>query len=279
MPSKRTKKKQKTKSLASQADRHRLYELSVQSPPEEVDFIQDTFRDIRGRKAHRLREDFCGTAGVCCEWVGRSKKNRAIGVDWDPDVLGWGKANNLSKLSGNEKKRVSLLQEDVLRARTDPVDVVAAMNFSYWLLDDRKSLKRYFKSVRRALVEDGIFFLDAYGGYDSFREIEEDREIAEDGYEFTYIWDQANFNPITNHLKCHIHFSFADGSHLDRAFSYKWRMWTLPEIKDLLEECRFRNVTFFWQGFDADGEANGEFAPVTEADADAGWICYITAER
>ena len=31
--------------------------------------------------------------------------------------------------------------------------------------------------------------------------------------------------------------------------------------------------------FDEEGEADGVFKPVLEGEADAGWICYITAEK
>lgn len=270
--------KKKKHSLAELADRHQLYELSVQCSESEVDFVADTFKELRGKPARLLREDFCGTANVCCEWVKRSKHNRAIGVDLDPGVLEWGQDNNLAALSPGQRKRITLLEQDVLQVETEAVDIVSAMNFSYWLLKDRKSLQYYFNRVYKALKEDGIFFLDAYGGYDSFHEVTEEREVEGDNYDFTYIWEQAEFNPISHDLTCHIHFNFPDGSMLERAFSYNWRLWTLPEIRDLLEDTGFK-VTIYWQGWDEDGEPDGEFLPAENGDADAGWICYITAEK
>lgn len=265
--------------MARTADRHRLYELSVQSPETEVDFITRRFRRMQGRPARILREDFCGTASVCCEWVRRHRDNRAIGVDLDPEVLEWARTHNMGDLQPAQQARMSLIQNDVLKARTPQVDVVLAMNFSYWLFQDRATLKRYFRSVRRVLADDGVFFLDAFGGYDAFREMDEEREIREGKHKFTYIWDQARFNPIDNRMHCHIHFAFPDGSRIDKAFSYEWRLWTLPEIRDLLDEAGFRRTTVYWQGFDENGEADGRFKPATKADADAGWICYVTAEK
>ena len=47
--------------MSAKADRHALYELSVQDVSHEYDFINKTYRDIRGYNAHTLREDFCGT--------------------------------------------------------------------------------------------------------------------------------------------------------------------------------------------------------------------------
>lgn len=265
--------------LAEQADRHRLYELSVQCAEAEVDFIDQNFRLLRGRSARLLREDFCGTASVCCEWVERRKTNRVIGVDIDREVLDWGRANNLSKLPEDLAKRVTLLEEDVLEVETPSPDIIVAMNFSYWLLKHRVALKRYFKRVRRALKDDGIFFLDAYGGYDSYRIITEERTIDGDDGDFTYIWEQERYDPVSGRLVCHINFSFPDGSRMDRAFSYDWRLWSLPEIRELLDEAGFKRVMCYWQGWDQDGNPDGVFTPVEEGEPDAGWIAYLTAEK
>jgi len=264
--------------LAEQADIHELYELSVQCSEAEVDFVAETYKALRGKPARLLREDFCGTANVCCEWVKRHKNNHAIGVDLDKSVLKWGKENNLSQLRESERKRIDLINADVLQVETRAPDIISAMNFSYWLFKDRNMLKSYFGRVHQSLKDDGIFFLDFYGGYDSFHEVEEDREIETDQGNFTYIWEQADFNPIDHDLTCYIHFAFEDGSRLDQAFTYHWRLWTLPEIQDLLRESGFK-VTVYWQGWDEDGEPDGEFYPATTADADAGWIAYITAEK
>jgi len=275
---KRKSIKRREPTMAAQADRHHLYELSVQNSESEIDFVDDTYKTLRGRRAKTLREDFCGTANVCCEWVGRRKDNIAIGVDIDQEVLEWGRNNNLSRIPKAARNRIKLLQQDVLQVKTEPVDAVSAMNFSYWLFKERKQLIRYFQQVRKALADDGVFFLDAYGGYDSFREIVEETEHEEEGG-FTYIWEQAKYEPISGGLICHIHFSFPDGSRMDEAFSYDWRLWTLPEVRDLLAEAGFSKVTVYWQGFDEDGEADGIFEPAEEGEADAGWICYITAEK
>lgn len=265
--------------LAANADPYRLYERAVQCAEAEVDFFEQRFRLLRGRPARLMREDFCGSAAVCCEWVRRHRHNRAVGIDLDPAVLDWGRHNNLARLSPQAAGRVELRAGDVLQADAGQQDLIAAMNFSYWLFRDRTTLKRYFRQVRAALRDDGVFFLDAYGGYDAFREIIEEREIVDDEGRFSYCWEQAAYNPITGAMTCHIHFAFPDRSRLERAFSYDWRLWTLPEIRELLAEAGFARVTCYWQGWDAAGEADGRFEPAERADADAGWICYISAEK
>lgn len=266
-------------SMADTADRHHLYELSVQCAEAEIDFVDKTFKRLRKRPATLLREDFCGTANVCCEWVKRGKKHHAIGVDLDPEVLDWGRKNNLARLSDKKRRRITLLQKDVMKVVTDRPDIISAMNFSYWLMQKRDLLKQYFENVHAALKDDGVFFLDAYGGYDSHKEIVEERAIDDGGDGFTYIWEQAAFDPITHIMRCHIHFAFPDGSEMRNAFDYEWRLWTLPEVQDLLKETGFKRVKVYWQGWDKHGEPDGDFNPAKHAEADAGWICYLTAEK
>jgi SAM-dependent methyltransferase len=262
--------------MADSADRHLLYEQSVQATDAEFDFVDATFRSLRQRTAFLIREDFCGTANMCVEWVSRRKRNHAIGVDLDGEVLAWAKQHNLAKLSPAARRRVTLLQDDVLTVRATPVDIVLAMNFSYQIFKDRHSLRGYFQGVRESLVEDGVLFIDAFGGYDAYREMRE--RTKHDS--FTYIWDQARYNPINGAILCHIHFAFPDGSRLKRAFTYDWRLWTLPELQELLHEAGFSQVTVYWQGTDEEtGEGNGIFDPATEGDADPGWISYLTAQK
>ncbi len=260
---------------AERADRHVLYQESVQCVEAEIDFVDETFEKLRGRKARRLREDFCGTANTSCEWIRRRDGNVAIGVDLDKEVLAWGDKHNRAKL-GDRAQRLTLMNSNVLDVEHPPVDTVLAMNFSYWILDDRRTLRNYFRRVRDALVDDGVFFLDCYGGYDAFREVKERTKLDK----FTYVWEQASYNPITGAMRCFIHFRFPDGSRLDKAFSYDWRLWTMPEIRELLDEAGFSRVSAWWQGWDEDEEdGNGEFEEVQDADADAAWVSYLVAEK
>jgi len=262
-------------SAAERADRHVLYQESVQCVEAEIDFVDETFEKLRGRKAVRLREDFCGTANTSCEWIRRRDGNVAIGVDLDSEVLAWGDKHNRAKL-GARADRLTLMNSNVREVQHPPVDTVLAMNFSYWILDDRPTLRRYFRRVRDALADDGVFFLDCYGGYDAFREVKERTKLDK----FTYVWEQAKYNPITGAMRCYIHFQFPDGSRLDKAFTYDWRLWTMPEIMELLDEAGFSRVSAWWQGWDEDEEdGNGEFEEVQDADADAAWVSYLVAEK
>mgnify|MGYP000432238504 CR=1 FL=1 len=269
------RRRKSSPSLASTADRHRLYELSVQCAEAEIDFVEETWRALRDRPAELLREDFCGTAATACEWVRRDPLHVAIGVDLDGSVLDWGEANNVAALSEEQAGRIELRQQDVLEPADELADIALAMNFSYYLFLQRHELLAYFRNVLDGLMDDGLFLLDAYGGYDAPRNIVEERECEG----FTYIWEQSAFDPITHRMHCHIHFAFPDGSELPNAFNYEWRLWSVPEVRDLLLECGFKRVTVYWQGWDKHGEPDGDYKPATRADADAGWICYLSAER
>jgi len=277
MSSKNASSAKKRPTMAEQADIHELYELSVQNVEHEVEFLQETFQEIRGRKAHLLREDFCGTASAACEWVRQGKDYKAIGVDIDADVLEWGRKNRVGKLPAEDRARVSLIESDVLTVDTPPVDILIAFNFSYFIFTERRTMLEYFRRVHASLKEDGVFFADLFGGSEAQEETREKTKMKEHG--FTYIWDQAEFHPVTNWMRCAIHFKFKDGSKIKNAFTYEWRLYSAPEIRDLMYEAGFSKVTVYWEGEDEDGEGNGEFTPETEGEADLAWIAYIVAEK
>lgn len=261
--------------MAEQADIHELYEESVQNVENEIEFMQTTFGQIRGRTAHVFREDFCGTASAACEWVKQGEAFKAFGVDIDQGVLDWGRQNRVGRLPAADQARVSLIESDVLTVDTPQVDILAAFNFSYWIFEERATMLNYMRRCREALVDDGVLFMDMFGGPESFEETKE--KTKHDG--FTYVWEQAEFHPVSNHMKCFIHFKFPDGSKIERAFTYEWRLYTAPELKDLLIEAGFSKVTVYWEGEDEDGEGNGEFTPSDTGEADLAWIAYIVAEK
>ena len=273
---KASKAKEKPRKLtAKTADKHELYQRSVQNPEEEVKFVTATFKRLRQRHAESLREDFCGTAYFCRAWVSSGPAPRtATGIDIDADVLAWGQKHNIDVLEDAQRERVQLVQRDVRDASPESFDVVAAFNFSYWIFKTRPALRQYFEAVRASLNDDGLFFLDAYGGWEAHEPMEEKRAIKGG---FTYVWDQARVDPIHNGILNHIHFHFKDGTKLKKAFTYDWRLWSLPEIRELLDEAGFKDVTIYWDDSDDDAEEN--YRPKTRAANQPGWLAYIVAQR
>ncbi len=270
-----TKKKnlKKPRFTAKTADKHILYQLSVQDVVTEERFLKRTFKSIRKRDGLDLREDFCGTAMMCGEWVRRDKRRVATGVDIDPSVLAWGKQHNVDPL-GDAASRVTLLEQDVRAASRHRHDLILAFNFSYWIFRTRREMVDYFKRVRGALVKDGLFFLDAYGGWESQEPMTESRPIRGG---FNYVWDQDKFDPITHAVENHIHFEFKDGSKMDKAFSYFWRYWTLPELQELLLEAGFSDVVVYWDT--SDDEDTDDYRPRKRAENQPGWLAYLVALR
>jgi len=261
--------------MAEMADRHELYEMSVQNVEEECTFISTTFQSIRGRQATSFREDFCGTASAACEWTTRGSNHTALGVDIDTEVLNWGRTHRVNKLTADQQARVRLLESDVLTADTDQFDIVGAFNFSYWIFQTRPQMIQYFRRVHDALKSDGVFFLDAFGGYEAYEEMKEKTKYDN----FSYIWEQASYAPVSGEMVCHIHFKFPDKSKMKKAFTYVWRLWSLPEIKEMLLEAGFKNPVVYWEGTDKDGDGDGVFTADDRGEADAGWIAYLSAEK
>lgn len=263
--------------MADKADIHELYEISVQNVEHEVEFMQTTFEQIRGRKAYLFREDFCGTASASSQWVRQGADYQAIGVDIDPKVLEWGRKNRVAKLQTADQPRVRLMESDVMKAETPPADIIAAFNFSYFIFKTRDEMRAYFRKAYESLKDDGVFFIDLFGGPEAQEETKEKTKYKKKG--FTYIWHQAEFHPVTNYIRCHIHFRFKDGSRIKKAFTYEWRLWSAPELREILAEAGFSKSTLYWEGEDEDGEGNGEFSPEEKGEADLAWIAYIVAEK
>ncbi|MFI5372189.1 MAG: methyltransferase domain-containing protein [Candidatus Eisenbacteria bacterium] len=237
-------------------DRHVLYEAAVQGVDYDLDVFERIYRRHHGHRFTRLREDFCGTAAISGAWVTRRRANHAWGVDIDAGTLAWARAHRLPHL-GEAGRRLTLIRGDV-RSVTGPlVDVVCAMNFSYWVLKTRRELLEYFTAVRRTLRPRGLLVASAFGGTGTMETLLEKRRIGPsttaDGRQvpaFTYVWEQESFNPIDHHLRCAIHFRLRGGHTQRRAFTYDWRMWTLPEVRDLMRDAGFRDVETYVEGWD-----------------------------
>ncbi|MEM8884063.1 MAG: class I SAM-dependent methyltransferase [Planctomycetota bacterium] len=274
---KKQKRKQKKSGLTSAtADRFFLYENSVQEPEADVEFILQAFRERSRLVPSSIREDFCGTAITAIEWVKHDASHTAIGVDLDVPTLAVAQQRVDERLDDEQKRRLRLIEEDVRAVKVRYVDGILACNFSYFLFRTRDELRGYFKHASNGLKRGGLLILDAYGGSDSFTEMREPREC--DG--FTYIWDQDSYSPVTGHVTNYIHFKFPDGTKMKKAFVYEWRLWTLPEIQELLAEAGFQNIAVYWEGTDPKtDEGNGVWSVETTGEADKGWVAYLVAEK
>ena len=276
-PKNKSKKKKDRGLSAGTADRYELYQRSVNSPETDVDFVTTTFRALKGRDLRHLREDFCGTAAFSAEFLSRDPENTAEGFDLDPAPCEWGKQKNFQSL-GESAGRMNWHLADVRSPADRPPDATVAFNFSYWCFQTRAELLAYFKTVREDLSDEGVFFVDLYGGPDAFIEQAEIRDISG---AFDYVWDQQSWEPGTGTYTTAIHFRFKDGSEMTDAFKYVWRFWHLTEIRDVMLDAGFKRVNPYFEGTDEDDpdEGNGEFTLDQIGENCEAWLGYLVAEK
>ena len=273
--SKVDKVKDKKKKVADDFDKYFYYHASVQSPEVDVKFFRDTYKKHRGKKPLSLREDFCGTFAICCEWAKLNNEFQAYGIDLDEEPIEYGKANYLSELKSSQQERVHIFNKNVMDKNLPKTDIIAALNFSYFIFKKRQDLVTYFSSCHRGLNDKGLFILDCFGGPHCQ---EQNEEVTEhDG--FKYYWDQDSFDPITNEALFHIHFKRKGEKKREQVFTYDWRMWSIPELKDILEEAGFSKVNIYWEDDDEDGDGNGEFQLRTQGEECDAWVAYLIAEK
>ena len=260
---------------ARTADKYTLYRKSVQTPEADARFLARYYRKMTGSPLRRLREDFCGTAELLCEFVKLHSENHGFGVDLDWEPLRWCRDHLFPEMSEAQRRNVMLIHRDVTKLHSPKVEMIAALNFSYSCFHSRSRLLAYFRNVRRSLKKGGVFALDAHGG----------REVPETGTEswnfrsFRYVWDVRGFDPVTHRIECRIHFEFPDGSRIRNAFVYHWRLWTLPELRDILLDAGFRNLHVLWEDTDSrTGMGNGRMRRVERGQMEGAWYAMILCQ-
>ncbi len=276
-PGQRPRPVRKPRFTARTADRHVLYQESVQAPERDAKFFGRYFRKLTGKALRVLREDFCGTALLSCHFVKLHSDNRAIGVDLHWPTLAWGRVHNQKTLLTEEQQqRLHLVHGNVLSVRSPKAQVIAALNFSYSVFQSRAQLLAYARNAFAALEPGGLLLLDAWGGPDCL-EHKTDR-VRHHG--FDYLWEQRAYDPISHRIECAIHFAFRDGTKMRDAFVYDWRLWTLAELREVLAEAGFADVHVLWEGTDQKTmTGNGAFRRKEVGDNDPAWITYVVGQK
>lgn len=265
-------KKSLSKKTLSFEDKYKLYEASVQNSPADIDFVNKEYKRFFKKQALTMREDFGGTAQLTCLWAQQSKKHFGYAIDLDPEPVKYGKKYHLSKLSSGEQKRVEYIMGNVLEKQKFSTDVVCAFNFSYFIFKERQTMLKYFKRVYKSLNKKGAFFLDIFGGTESYDVLVEETDHGT----HTYFWDCDRYNPITNEVLYHIHFRTKDGVKHEEAFTYDWRMWSIQEIVEILQEAGFDEVKTYWEE-DEEGtdEGSGDFYESRDEENCESWVTYV----
>jgi len=262
-------RKSGTPTLADRADKHAIYQLAVQSPEADVALLQNLYRKSRGKKGYRLREDFCGTGLTLAHWVAQGKQFTGEGYDIDPDPVGWGRAHNLAPM-GKAAERGVLHVADARDPSTSAPDIRCAFNFSYWVFTTRSQMLDYLVAARLDLAENGVLVLDLTGGTEALQE----EPFESKAGKFTLIWQQRSFSPVDHTADLTLRFRMADGSEIDPPYRYRWRVWSIPEIRELLIEAGFQSSQVWWQD---DDEKELGYRLTSKGSNDPCWVACITA--
>lgn len=273
------------RTMNSMPDRNVLYTAAVQSLDADLKFARKAHRHCSDNKPVDLREDFCGTAALACAWVHRHPGRRAWGIDLDAETIEWGRQHYLQQI-GRAASRVTLIQSDVLSVKTPKVDIALALNFSYFVFKERDLLRRYFENVHASLKPGGVIVMDIFGGSGALEPTVERRDVVGekelDGSpvpDFEFIWDQVSYNVITNEILCQIHFKVPGFKRITKAFIYDWRVWTIPEVRELLAEAGFSGSFVYGHGWDDDCESDGVYRIKTSMANEEGWLAYVVGCR
>src|SRR3954464_11128846 len=112
MPKQSKKKQKSSKFSAKTADKHDLYQRSVQDAATEVYFINRAYKTTHDRSPLTLREDFWSPALLCAEWVRTLPTRSAVGIDIDKKVLACVTEHNIAPL-GERSEGVKFRNLDV----------------------------------------------------------------------------------------------------------------------------------------------------------------------
>jgi hypothetical protein len=259
-------------------NRYDLYEIAVQCPPIEAAFLDA----VHGGSARVLGEDFAGPAGVSRAWLELGDDRLAIATDLDDQPLRHAVRRLVESQGQRVADRLTLRERDALEVG-DRADVIAALNFAACELHHRDRLLTYLRNALFRLEAGGVLVCDLYGGVDAMLPGSSDQVIETEGGELIYTWEQVEADATTSRVRNAIHFELPDGTTIDRAFEYDWRLWSPAELRDAMREAGFRSTEVYAQygeAMDEDGRLVVEPISVDDLDLptpalDDQWVLYI----
>lgn len=280
-----------------------LYQRAAQHPQAESSFLYRAYRHYNKNEPALLREDFAGTCAVASAWVTMHPDHQAMAVESHRPTARWARRTATQSL-GDIAEDLHIVEADVLSVDGPKVDITCALNFSTFIYHDRDLLKRYFQNARRGLKRNGLLVIDAYGGPGAMRTGTQTRRVPPDSDPpevprevppetspdtaggasplpgFTYHWEQRSFDPITHRTECRIHFVLDDSRRLDSAFIYRWRLWTLPELAELMLEAGFKRSDVWCDRFDPGSQtSDGRYRLTPKMPAREDWVAYVIGVR
>jgi len=264
-----------------------FYELCVTEPTRVIPFLLAA----HAHNPRTLREDFSGSAALARAWAASHATRRAIAVDLDPAPLKRARA-----------RRVRTIEADC-ETCTARADIIAATNFPIGYHHTRRDLLRYLKSARASLNRRGILVFDLYGGRDAFTPgkiiqlLRAPKQKPWSGELIEYTFEQREANPLTARVTDALHFKAWPARtkmptrpgakqpdptiNIPNAFTYDWRLWSIPELHDALTEAGFTTIDVHSRLGDAiDNEGRVLLNPASSADdLDENWVVYVVARK
>lgn len=266
-------------------DRHACYELCVQSPRHVSGFLRGMYLagDAGRGEPVVLHEDFCGTATIARRWIADGARlgvtRRAVGVDLDAEVL------ERARLGAEEEgvgEGLELVQGDVVGGLAQPcphlsslgstssppapagggggggpgADIIFVGNFSIGYIHDRATLVRYLRRARERVAGGasgwggGVFVCDVYDSPGKYTLGTLNRVHPGRGKEIVhYTWEHRAADALTAMVTNAIHFRVViDGDVIAEypdAFVYRWRLWSIAEIREAMLEAGFASTEVY----------------------------------
>jgi len=252
-----------------------LYETAVQNPAWQMKYLSLFHRGLTGRTALSMREDFCGSGKISCEWVKKSPKHTAVGLDLDPEPLEYAERVNRTALSSGAQNRVRFLKQDVLQSTREKFDLIGAHNFSFFTFHDRPTLLRYARSVHQSLKKQSTFFMEMAGGPVFQDPSSEKTTVQVPGVgKVQYLWEHHEYDPILGMNDYSIHFKLPRQAWWNDVFRYHWRLWGIREVREILAEAGFSRSVVLWPVDGSRGEA-GVYSEREITENYDVWVCYV----
>ena len=219
------------------ANRFDLYEAAVQVPDMLVRFLVA----LHASEPTVLADDFAGPAGLARAWLALSNNHAAIATDTDELPLAHAYVRAVERYGDAVLTRFALQRCSVLEAGGH-VDVLAALNFATAELHTRRQLVAYFRHMLFRLNSGAVAVVDTYGGPTAFDAGRYRVEARWNDAPFIYEWEQRSGDPLSARVECAIHFDVPGHDRIDHAFTYDWRLWSVPELRDAFLEAGFRST-------------------------------------
>jgi SAM-dependent methyltransferase len=241
-------------------DKYDCYELCVQGGGGR--WIVPFLRALHGQQPRVLREDFCGTAAVSRRWAADLRRSgldgRAVGVDIDAEVLARGRAEASRAGAGDA---VELVRGDAVHDPVGPgegCDVIYVGNFSIGYIHERADLVAYLRRCAQRLrlgaagFGGGVLVVDVYDGPGKYALGTLHRTHMGYGREVVqYAWEHRDADALTGMVDNAVHFRvIVDGelaADLPDAFTYRWRLWSIPELRGAMAEAGFASSAVYQQ--------------------------------